>query len=173
MYRLFFYTVLFTPLIHYLKKMYGLLKSYVWKRKQKIVQAQVLYDPESGFDFFLFLFRIWINLVSQHLHDGIIESLLFLSLALTICSGAVSLPRDHARDDLRFWPPNAGRPVVRSRSRHDCSFIRGTSFIAGKKVPARLFPPFSWECFVVLCIPSFIHILGFCIFLECHFKFSF
>ena len=36
-------------------------------------------------------------------------------------------------EDLRFWPKNyGGAQMPRTRSRHDCSFQRGTSFIKGK-----------------------------------------
>ncbi|XP_023325040.1 ensconsin isoform X2 [Eurytemora carolleeae] len=34
-------------------------------------------------------------------------------------------------EDLRFWPPSFRAAIPRTRSRHDCSFERGTSFIRG------------------------------------------
>ena len=52
MYRLFFYTILFTPLIHYFKKMYGCWNLMFENESKKL--SKLRYDPESGLDFFYF-----------------------------------------------------------------------------------------------------------------------
>lgn len=97
--------------------------------------------------YFLFsILLLWQMIPSNmpHLANGKLEFKQDLagSVLATIYLGC-RLVHGPRKDDLQFWPPTTGRPVVRSRSRHDCNFIRGTSFIAGKQVclPSIPFPP--------------------------------
>ena len=47
---------------------------------------------------------------------------------------------DKSLEDVRFWPPRLSRPPLpQQRSRHECSFVRGTSFIKGNSRNLPLF----------------------------------